>query len=87
MNNYSKALRQPPSDIKPKDTTKQIEILRKALRKEDGIGMVGGTPINNAGGGEIAGIGVGPKGEPGVNRKKKTASFISFIKRKSNVAS
>jgi len=45
------------------------------------------APVNAVGGGQIAGIGVGPKGEPGVNRKKKTASFISFIKRKSNVAS
>ena len=82
MNKYSKALRQPPSDVKPKDTTKQIEILRKALRKEDGVGMVGGTPINNAGGGEVAGIGVGPKGEPGVGKRKKPMPFKSFFKRK-----
>jgi hypothetical protein len=79
MNNYSKALRQPPSDIKPKDTTKQIEILRKALRKEDG--MVG-APTNNAGGGEVAGIGVGAKGEPGVGKRKKPMPFKSFFKRK-----
>jgi hypothetical protein len=45
------------------------------------------APVNAVGGGQIAGIGVGPKGEPGVPKKKKTASFISFIKRKSNVAS
>lgn len=79
MNNYSKALRQPPSDIKPKDTTKQIEILRKALRKEDG--MVG-APTNNAGGGEVAGLGVGAKGEPGVGKRKKPMPFKSFFNRK-----
>ncbi len=45
------------------------------------------APVNAVGGGQIAGVGVGPNGEPGVNKKKKTASFISFIKRKSNVAS
>ena len=44
------------------------------------------APVNAVGGGQIA-VGVGPNGEPGVNKKKKTASFISFIKRKSNVAS
>ena len=45
-----------------------------------------GGPANAVGGGAIAGIGVGPQGEPGV-KKRKTATFISFIKRKSNVAS
>ena len=49
-------------------------------------GMVGGSPVNNVSGGQIAGLGVGPQGEPGV-KKRKTATFISFIKRKSNVAS
>jgi hypothetical protein len=44
--------------------------------------MVGGTPVNNAGGGEIAGIGVGPKGEPGVSSRKKPMPFKSFFKRK-----
>ena len=45
-----------------------------------------GAPANAVGGGAIAGLGVGPQGEPGV-KKRKTATFISFIKRKSNVAS
>jgi hypothetical protein len=53
--------------------------------KED-AGAMGGAPANAVGGGAIAGIGVGPQGEPGV-KKRKTATFISFIKRKSNVAS
>ena len=41
------------------------------------------APVNVAGGGQVAGIGVGPQGEPGVSvkKKKKLASFISFIKR------
>jgi hypothetical protein len=34
-------------------------------------GMVGGSPTNNVGSGEIAGLGVGPQGEPGVNKKRK----------------
>jgi len=53
---------------------------------EEDAGAMGGTPVNAVGGGAIAGLGVGPQGEPGV-KKRKTATFISFIKRKSNVAS
>jgi hypothetical protein len=52
--------------------------------KEDAGAM--GSPANAVGGGAVAGLGVGPQGEPGV-KKRKTATFISFIKRKSNVAS
>lgn len=42
------------------------------------------VPANNVGGaaGAIAGVGVGPDGEPGVKKKKKVASFISYMKRK-----
>ena len=40
------------------------------------------APVNNAGGGQVAGIGVGPQGEPGIQKKRKVASFISFITRK-----
>ena len=47
---------------------------------------MGGAPANAVGGGAVAGLGVGPQGEPGV-KKRKTATFISFLKRKSNVAS
>lgn len=39
--------------------------------KEDGIGLVGGSPANNVGDGNIAGLGVGPQGEPGVKKKNK----------------
>ena len=50
--------------------------------KEEFGGMVGGTPVNNASGGEIAGLGVGPKGEPGVSKRKKPMPFKAFFKRK-----
>jgi hypothetical protein len=53
------------------------------MKKEDAGAM--GAPTNAVGGGQIAGVGVGPQGEPGV-KKRKTATFISFIKRKTNVA-
>jgi hypothetical protein len=41
------------------------------------------APVNSVGTGAVAGIGVGPNGEPGVNKKKKLTPFMSFIKRKS----
>jgi hypothetical protein len=47
--------------------------------KEDGAVVV---PANSAGSGAVAGIGVGPQGEPGVNKKKKLTPFMSFIRRK-----
>ena len=43
------------------------------------------APVNAVGGGQIAGVGVGPQGEPGIKKKKNIASFISFIKRKAPV--
>ena len=40
------------------------------------------VPANNVGGGAVAGLGVGPDGEPGVKKKKnKVPSFISYIRR------
>ena len=50
----------------------------KPMRKED-------APVNAVGGGQIAGVGVGPQGEPGIKKKKNIASFVSFIKRKAPV--
>ena len=43
------------------------------------------APTNAVGGGQIAGVGVGAQGEPGVKKKKKVASFISFMRRKAPV--
>ena len=48
---------------------------RKKRMRED-------APVNSAGGGQIAGIGVGPKGEPGINKKKKLMPFMAFVRRK-----
>lgn len=38
---------------------------------EDGISMVGGAPSMSVGAGNIDGIGIGPKGEPGIKMKRK----------------
>ena len=40
------------------------------------------APVNAVGGGQIAGVGVGPQGEPGVTKKKKPMLFSSFLRRK-----
>jgi len=47
-------------------------------------GMAGGAPTNAVGGGAIAGIGVGPKGEPGVKlrNKKSVVPFAIFTRKK-----
>ena len=39
------------------------------------------VPTNNVGGGAVAGLGVGPDGEPGVKKKKKVPNFVSYIRR------
>jgi len=45
--------------------------------------MDSGGAFNSAGGGGIDGIGVGPKGEPGVYpKKKKLRIIVPMIKRK-----
>jgi hypothetical protein len=51
----------------------------KEFIKEDG--MAAGV-ANSAGGGAIAGIGVGKDGEPGVNLKKKKTPIIMSVRRK-----
>lgn len=43
--------------------------LSEMMIHEDGV--VGGAPINSSGSGAVAGIGVGPQGEPGIYPKKK----------------
>jgi hypothetical protein len=48
-------------------TTESLDVNKKfEIMLEDGEGA---APVNSAGSGNIAGIGVGPKGEPGVSRK------------------
>ena len=39
------------------------------------------APVNAASSGAVAGIGVGPQGEPG-KKKKKLLPFMGFIRRK-----
>jgi len=34
------------------------------------------APTNSVGGGGVAGVGVGPQGEPGVPKKKKLRSIV-----------
>jgi len=42
------------------------------------------APLNNVGSGSIEGIGVGPKGEPGIySKKKKLRALFPMMKRKS----
>jgi len=66
------------------------------LKKECGLGMYWcntdnkckpiqeDASVNTVGGGQIAGVGVGAQGEPGVNlkKKKKVVPFKSFLLRK-----
>ena len=40
--------------------------------KEDGVAP---APVNSAGNGGVDGIGVGPRGEPGIKRKKLRDMF------------
>jgi hypothetical protein len=50
------------------------------LVEEDGV------PVNNVGGGQIAGVGIGPQGEPGVYLKKKKRRILTgLLKRKDPV--
>jgi hypothetical protein len=45
----------------------------KQFLDEDGAAAgIGSAPANNVGGGAIAGVGVGPQGEPGVSKKRKS---------------
>jgi len=57
---------------------------QKAVQKEEHVSLVGGAPVNNAGDGNIAGLGIGKDGEPGVYKKKKkeVVPFKMFTRRK-----
>lgn len=66
---------------KREERNKRSEATLQSLLKKEETGMktfkdfinedgVSAAPVNTAGGGGIAGIGVGPQGEPGVKRKK-----------------
>jgi len=52
--------------------------MKKQNIKEDGV------VVNNVSGGQVAALGVGQQGEPGVNPKKKKAviPFKTFVRKK-----
>jgi hypothetical protein len=51
--------------------------------EEDGVV---GAPANAVGGGQIAGLGVGSQGEPGVKKtKRKVMPLMAFVRRKAPV--
>lgn len=55
---------------------------------EDGMGGLGGTPVNNASSGSVAGLGTsrdGSQGEPGVNKKRCKTPLLSYKQFKRNV--
>ena len=60
--------------------------MKKENIKEDGGAMVGGQPVvsSNVSDGQIAGLGIGKQGEPGVNPKKKktVVPFKTFVRKK-----
>lgn len=81
----NQALRAFPSSPRQREIQKQIESLRKKMKtqgtpeyhttlKEEGI-------VNAAGAGAVAGIGIGPQGEPGVSKKKKSPILQPMLKR------
>ena len=69
------------------DTHKQVGMkMKKGKRVPNCVPKNEDAPVNAVGGGNVAGLGVGPQGEPGVPRKKKKLTpFILFMKRKKNV--
>jgi hypothetical protein len=85
LKKYNQAFKQMPGSKKQKETIKQIDSLRKKEKIEEEV------PTNNVGGGVIAGVGVGPQGEPGIKRfagnrvfKVPTKNFVmaKMLKRK-----
>lgn len=56
--------------------------MKKTLKQffEMGAGAVGVAPVNNVGSGNVAGLGVGPQGEPGgpnpLFKKKKLTDVL-----------
>lgn len=63
------------NDVEYLDERLQFYMTEAELLYED-------APTNAAGTGAIAGIGVGPDGEPGVNRKKKNTVLSDILRRK-----
>jgi hypothetical protein len=78
-----------PSDVLNKMSDKHKTGISRAMDRivkpvdEEDVSMVGGSPANNVGGGDVAGLGVGPQGEPGVKlrNKKKVVPFAIFTRK------
>ena len=68
------------------DTHKQVGMkMKKGRRVPNCVPKNEDAPTVSAGSGQVAGIGVGPDGEPGVpvkRKKKKLMPFIMYMKRK-----
>ena len=62
-----------------KEQHQLADLLEKVNLNEDGEG-----PVNSAGSGNVAGIGVGPQGEPGINlamfRRYKNKNILNMVK-------
>jgi hypothetical protein len=80
-------------NIYSKDGSKRLgsydteQAAKKRLRQIEYFKHMGeDAPANVAGSGAIAGLGVGPQGEPGVNMKKKrkVIPFAMFVRKKPN---
>lgn len=54
---------------------KKLKNFKESLLNED-------VPANNVGGGDIAGVGVGEDGEPGVKKKKTFNVLKKILQRK-----
>jgi len=68
------------------DSHKQVGFkMKKGKRVPNCVPRNEDAPVNSVGGGKVAGLGVGPQGEPGVpvkRKKKKLMPFIMYMKRK-----
>ena len=68
------------------DSHKQVGFkMKKGKRVPNCVPRNEDAPVNSVGGGKVAGLGVGPQGEPRVpvkRKKKKLMPFIMYMKRK-----
>jgi hypothetical protein len=61
----------------------QARKLRQMGKKTESQSVNEEVPVSNVSGGNVAGLGVGPQGEPGVNMKKKrkVIPFAMFVRK------
>jgi hypothetical protein len=65
------------------NTDQKCKSIPSGYKVDDkGILVQEDAPANNVGGGNIAGVGVGPAGEPGIKKKKKKSIVMGMLKRK-----